>query len=197
MLPLYSNALILIFENNNIYPIMELFLEILKFTIPALIVFASSYYILKQYLSNQYHMRTLEIKSQFGKEAIPLKLQAYERLLLFCDRINVPQLIIRLKTSDMTAEALRNSMMISIQKEYEHNIAQQLYTSQKLWEIIRLAKTELMNFIDIQSRSYTSSQSADELSRHLLQAYQNLKPNPSALAVQAIREEAKIILDVR
>ena len=63
--------------------LMEIFLEILKFTIPGLIVFAATYFILKQYISSQYDLKALELRSKYSKDAIPLKLQAYERLLLF------------------------------------------------------------------------------------------------------------------
>ena len=114
----------------------ESFFEILKYTIPALIVFATSYFLLKQYLGSEYELKALELKSKYSKDAIPLKLQAYERLLLFCERISIPNLLLRLKTKNMNANDLKNVMVISVQKEFEHNMAQQLYASQKLWDII-------------------------------------------------------------
>ena len=126
---------------------METVLEIIKYTLPSLIVFATSYYLLRQYLNNQYNMKALEMRSKYSQDAIPLKLQAYERLLLFCERINLHNLILRLKTSNMTNLELKNAMIISIQKEYEHNMAQQLYASQKLWDIITLAKNDTISII--------------------------------------------------
>ena len=101
---------------------MTTILEILKYTLPSLVVFATSYYLLKQYISGQYELRALEVKASYSKQAIPLKLQAYERLLLFCDRISLPSLLLRLRDQNMTAGQLKNAMIISVQKEYEHNI---------------------------------------------------------------------------
>lgn len=175
---------------------MESILEILKYTIPGLIVFASTYYILRQYLNNQYQLKALELKSNYSLEAIPLKLQAYERLLLFCERISIPNLIMRLKTRDMTVIELKNSMVISIQKEYEHNMAQQLYASHKLWDIITLAKNDIISFVSDQASSLSSDDNADALASKLLSSLNQLNTQPQDIAINAIKEEAKIILNV-
>jgi len=175
---------------------MELVLEIIKYTLPALIVFITAYFILKQLVNNQYHMQALELKSKNAKSAIPLKLQAYERLILFCDRIDIRQLILRLRTPGMRSDELKNTMLISVQKEFEHNIAQQLYTSRQLWDIIRLAKDDILAFIDNQSRQVEGSSQCDALASRLLNEYGKLKKNPVAIAIEAIKEEAKYILNV-
>ncbi len=174
---------------------MEALLEILKYILPALIVFATSYYILKKLVDNQYHLQVLEFKNKYSKEAIPLKLQSYERLILFCDRISIPNLIMRLKTKEMKNIELKNVMMISVQKEFEHNIAQQLYTSTKLWEIISLAKTDVMSFIELHSNNIDPDALSIDLANKLLTEHHKLKKDPIDLAILAIREEAKIILN--
>ena len=175
---------------------MDIFLEILKYTIPALIVFASSYYLLKQYLDTQYNMRSLELRANYSKEAIPLKLQAYERLLLFCERISIPNLILRLKTSNMSSVDLQRAMMISVQKEYEHNMAQQLYASKQLWDIISLAKNDILSIIDSEARTINQDENARVLTDALFNKLNQMKKGPLDVAIQAIKEEAKIILDV-
>ncbi len=174
----------------------EIILEVLKYTIPALVVFLSVYFILKQYLASQYELKALELRNKYSKNAIPLKLQAYERLLLFCERISIPNLIMRLKTRNMTAEALQNAMMISVQKEYEHNMAQQLYASQQLWDIISLAKNDILSIINNQSSKVSSQESANVLTDSLFAQLKQMKSSPLDLAIQAIKEETKIILDV-
>lgn len=175
---------------------MESFLEILKYIIPALIVLACSSFLLKRMLDSQYQLKALDLKSRYSKDAIALKLQAYERLLLFLDRIQVPNLIARLRTSAMRNDELKNVMMISVQKEYEHNIAQQLYTSPKLWEIIQLAKNDMIAFIELQADSLNPAGNSQELANQILGEYSQLKTKPIQLAIQAVKEEAKIILNV-
>jgi len=174
----------------------EIILEIIKYTIPGLIVLAASYLILKQYMQGQYQLKALELQAKYSKDAIPLKLQAYERLLLLCDRIHMPNLILRLKTKDMNAVELKNSMIISIQKEYEHNMAQQLYTSQNLWDILTLSKNDLISMVNKIGDAYDKTVDADTLAHALLSEYGSLQKSPLNYAIAAIKEEAKIILNV-
>lgn len=175
---------------------MEIFLEILKFTLPGLIVFLATYFTLKQYLKSQYEMKAIELRAKYSKDAIPLKLQAYERLLLFCERISIPNLIFRLKTNSMTNVELKNAMIISVQKEYEHNMAQQLYTSQKLWDILTLAKNDVITMITQEGNATKSDENANQLSSQLLNKLQSAGKSPIDVAINAIKEEAKIILNV-
>lgn len=175
---------------------IETILEILKFTIPGLIVFATAYYLQKQYNDSLYQRQALESRKKYSQDAIPLKLQAYERLLLFTNRIHIPDLILRLKTRDMTTDELKNAMVISVQKEYEHNLAQQLYTSQKLWEIITLAKNDTISYIFDAAKGLSETSNAQELSNALMQKLNSVSKSPLDVASQAIKEEAKIILSV-
>src|SRR5690606_3917144 len=108
---------------------LSVILEIIKITIPALIVFATVHTLLKQYLEKQYQLRKLDLKQDQTKTTTRLRLQAYERLSLFCERISIPSLILRLRSEKMNAMELRLAMMIAIQKEFEHNITQQVYVS--------------------------------------------------------------------
>jgi len=174
----------------------ESFFEILKYTIPALIVFATSYLLLKQYLNSQYELKTLELSSKYSKNAIPLKLQAYERLLLFCERISISNLILRLKTRDMTVTELKNVMVISVQKEFEHNMAQQLYTSRKLWEILTLSKNDIISLITNKAKEFNGTDNADVLANGLMSQLSSYGKDPLNIAIQGIKEEAKIILNV-
>ena len=81
-------------------PILELLLEILKITAPALVVFFTVYYLMKEYLAKQYSIRLLDLKENQQKSTLPLRLQAYERLSMFCERINLPSLILRLREEE-------------------------------------------------------------------------------------------------
>ena len=175
---------------------MDTVFEVIKYILPAIIVFVTAYFLIKKLVDSQYHLKALELKSKYSKEAIPLKLQAYERLILFCDRIDIPSLILRLKTPKMTSIELKNTMIISVQKEFEHNIAQQLYTSNQLWHIIQLAKNDVIAFIETHSFGISPESPANTLAQHLLEEAGKQKKGPVKIALDAIKEEAKIILNV-
>lgn len=174
---------------------MTTVLEILKYTLPSLVVFATAYYLLKQYITSQYDLKALEVKAGYSKQAIPLKLQAYERLLLFCDRISLPSLLLRLRDQEITAGQIKNAMIISVQKEYEHNMAQQLYASHKLWEIITLAKNDTIAIISNGGKGVSDDDTSQAFIQNLMKQLGDGK-SPIDVAIMAIKEEAKIILNV-
>lgn len=85
---------------------LDTVLEIIKITVPALIVFLTVYFLQKQFLKNQYNLQLLDLKKNQIDSTLPLKLQAYERLTLFLERIKLENLILRIRTEKMTASNL-------------------------------------------------------------------------------------------
>lgn len=168
---------------------METFLDILKYTIPALIVFASVYFLFKKFLSQQYQMEVLKYRQSQKSEVIPLKLQAYERLMMFCERMTIDNLSYRLNNSDLEVKDLRAAMMIAIQQEYEHNASQQVYVSEKLWEIIQYVKLQMQNIIADSDGSST----AEFLANARIKITE-MKGDPVIYAKSAIRNEAQLLI---
>ncbi len=176
------------------HPILEVLLEILKFTLPALIVFITVYQLMKKFTESQIRMKVLENQKNQSDQTLPLKLQAYERLAVFCERISVPNLISRLKTSRMTVKELQGAMMIAIQQEFEHNVAMQIYVSESLWKIIELAKNQTTAIV-AEANAGLNDQDNSELFAEMVlkkQYEQNLIPVDHARA--AIKKEVQLIL---
>ncbi|MEM9920890.1 MAG: hypothetical protein AAF990_22515 [Bacteroidota bacterium] len=169
-------------------------LEIIKVTVPALIVFLTVYYLLKQFMEGQYKVRMLEFKQNQQKTTIPLRLQAYERLSLFCERINIPGLVLRLRSEGMTAAQLRLTMMIAIQKEFEHNITQQVYVSDNLWKIIKIARDDVLNIINLIYNDTDPSQDAHEFGKAMFAFLESRDVIPLDKALEAIKKEAALLM---
>lgn len=126
---------------------METFLEILKYTIPGMVVFATAYYLLKLYLDDRLRYEMSKQRGESMKITLPLRLQAYERLTLLCDRVSVPNTLLRIRMPGMTVGDLRGGLMLAISQEFDHNTSQQLYVSDTLWQIISFAKNDTLNFV--------------------------------------------------
>ena len=169
-------------------------LEILKFTIPALIVWGVVYWMAKAFLRQRWEEQYFLQRSKVQKEALPMKIQAYERLSLFCERINPSQVLSRVRTAEMDALSLGRGMLIAIQKEYEHNVTQQIYVSDPLWEIIYLAKNEVLNLVTEAMDQVPQGASGAELAEAVLRRESQWSLNPVRQALQAIRKEASTIL---
>lgn len=174
--------------------IVEIILEILKYTLPALIVFLTVYFILKSFFEKQRQLKALELQKVNRKETITIRLQAYERLMLFLERIEIPAMLMRIRQSGMKGPDLRDALLVTIQKEYEHNLSQQLYVSEKLWQIIKFTRSELSGRISEIAAGSGELSSGEELADKLLSFNSEWKENPLPKARQAVRTEAGLLL---
>lgn len=169
-------------------------LEIIKITVPALIVFFTVKYLMEGYLNKEYRLKALDIEKQKSDTTLPLKLQAYERLSLFCERISLPTLLFRVKEDGMSAQHLRLHMLLSIQQEYEHNITQQVYVSAQLWEIIQIARDDSVNTISIAMETLPNNADANALTTAIFQLLEKRGGTAVDKALLAIKKEAGVLL---
>jgi hypothetical protein len=172
------------------------FMDIIKTTIPALIVFFTVYYIGKQFYKNQETQKLIDDRSEHRDKTMNIKLLAFERLVLFCDRIDVVNLALRLSGKDQTAKSMMQGMLISIQKEYEHNLAQQIYVSSKLWEVISAAKTSTIKLISAAKSEVADEATDEELLQVIMEKMQEVDLNPSEYAKRALRAEAEHLFNI-
>lgn len=82
------------------------------------------------------------------KLIVPLKIQAYERLLLYIERIQFPVLVKRIFNPVMSRNDFQFSLMQNVQDEFEHNLAQRLYVTEETWHLVDLAKEEVLQNIN-------------------------------------------------
>ena len=167
---------------------------ILGLTIPSVVVLVAVYLMFRQYFQHQMQSRLLKSKFQNAQVTLPLRLQAFERLILLCERIDLPDLVLRLKTPGTTANTLRSALLIAIQQEYEHNLTQQLYVSEELWQILMTAKTKTMDLISIAAVNLGSNASADDYAASLMQLAGEEASLPSQIAKKAIKTESSLWL---
>lgn len=170
-------------------------LDILKIVLPALIVFLTAKHLLGRHLASLEHAQRLHNAAQLRSTTLPLRLQAYERLSLFCERISLPNLLLRLRESDQTAGQLKLSIYLAVQHEYEHNISQQVYMSQQLWDIIKQARDNTLQAVDAVADIVEDRMEADQLSKALLDQAAAKTNQGLALALAAIKREASLLFD--
>lgn len=165
-------------------------LEILKISIPPIAVGVTVFYVLRELLKKQTHSQLLDGQQLRQQTSLPLRLQAYERLSVFCERISIPNLVLRLRNDAMTSEELKLAMLLAIRQEYEHNISQQVYVSENLWKIIILARDDVSTVITEICNQLTPNDPALELSRRLFIYLQESQETALDKALMAIKREA-------
>src|ERR1700741_706539 len=112
----------------------ELF-EIVKIILPAGIVFITTYYLVKNFLDHESRKKTLDLKLANQAVITPIRLQAYERVVLFLERINPNSMVMRLNKTGSAAN-FQGELLKTIRNEFEHNLSQQIYMSSKAWESV-------------------------------------------------------------
>ena len=168
---------------------MEDLTDILKITIPALIVFFTSWVLLGNMIRNDQDKRKQELILQNSRTVTPIKLQAYERIVLFLERISLESLLVRVSLSDMTASQLHSTLLSTIRNEFEHNLSQQIYMSQQAWEVVRNARSNMIKIINSEAEKMQANSSGMAFSRQLLEKIMELEQEPTRAAIDFIKGE--------
>jgi hypothetical protein len=168
---------------------METLVDILKITIPALIVFFTAWVLLKNLIRNDQDKRRQELILQNSRIVTPIKLQAYERIVLFLERISFESLLVRVSSPDMTASQLHSALLSAIRSEFEHNLSQQIYMSQKAWEVARNARSNMIKIINSEAEKLSADATAMSLSKLLLEKVIELEQEPTRAAIDFLKAE--------
>jgi hypothetical protein len=166
-------------------------LEVLKYTIPSLVIFAVVYYILHSYFEDQERKRSMKNALKNRKLITPLRLQAYERVILFLERISPESLIMRLTQTGMTTKELQNEMLVNIRAEFEHNLSQQLYVSNDAWERVKSARANTIKLINLTADRIPGNAPYMALSTKLLEKIMEEESTPSSVAIDYLKNEVQ------
>ncbi|MBW6461068.1 MAG: hypothetical protein K0B08_10910 [Bacteroidales bacterium] len=120
---------------------------------------------------------------------LPLRLQAYERLILLLERMSPQQSVSRNLQQGMSALQFQIILTQSIREEYEHNAAQQVYISTHCWALIRSAKEEIIRLINTASAETDSKASANELAQLIISKSSDWDKNPIQSAIEQLKAE--------
>jgi len=172
---------------------MDVFLEILKFTLPSLITLIAVYFIVGGFLRNSEKRQKLKVILGNQKLITPVRLQAYERLILLLERISPESLVMRASYPIKTCEQLHSELLQIIRAEFEHNLSQQLYVSVEAWNSVRNVKNFTVALINNAAKGMDNSAPAIELSRRILDLTMNLEPSVAEKAIVELKREIQQI----
>ncbi len=175
--------------------VMNTTLEILKYTLPAVIVLIASYLIVQKFLVSEIKRKQLSLFNETQEITARLRLQAYERLVLFIERIQPRNLVPRTYQSGMTVTDLRAALIFNIKTEFEHNLSQQIYVSKEVWDTVRGVQEQEMGMINQIAQQLDPEAPAKELHKRIVDfVMTDDTAAPTDVALQIINEEAKRLL---
>jgi hypothetical protein len=173
---------------------MEGVIEIFKIILPAATVFVAAFLILQRFLENDQKRREHELKKSTLSTITPLKIQAYERVVIFLERIHPNSLVVRVNKHGMNAHQLHMELIKTIKSEYEHNLSQQIYVSYNAWELVKTAKEEIIKLVNISATKVPNDNTSNDLAMMILNITSNLeKKLPNEVALEYVKKEVSHI----
>src|ERR1700756_5268941 len=167
---------------------MDYMFELVKILLPAAIVFLTAYYLVKNFLDHESRKRVVDLKLANQTVITPIRLQAYERVILFLERINPNSMVMRLNKVG-TAASFQGELLKTIRTEFEHNLSQQIYMSSKSWDTLVRSKEETIKLVNVASTRVAPDATAMELAQAVIGVSSQLSELPTKSAIDLIKKE--------
>lgn len=164
-------------------------IELISYTLPTIIIAFVAYSFFELHTKNENAKRNYLLQKELKSDTLSLRLQAYERMTLFMERINPSQLLVRITPISNDKNDYQNFVIAQIDQEFEHNLTQQIYVSDECWSIITTAKNSTIQMILLAAKSEKvndASQLREFILGNLLE-----KQSPSSTALAFIKNEVR------
>lgn len=168
-------------------------IELVSYTLPAVITGVVAYYFFDLYTKNEERRLRFLLNNETQKDALPIRLQAFERMTLYLERINPAKLLIRITPISEDKNDYENYVIAQIEQEFEHNLTQQIYMSDECWTIIVTAKNATIQMIRKANLSERVD-NANKLREVILNDLMD-KQTPSYTALAYIKNEVSLMLN--
>lgn len=167
-------------------------LQLFAFLLPAVVTGAVAFYFFRLHTRNEDGRRRFLLHKDSQKETLPVRLQAYERMALFLERIALNSLVVRVAPKSKSKSDYENLLIKQIETEFEHNLSQQIYMSDECWNIIKTAKNATIQII--RSAGMSETDSPDKLREDILNQTME-KQSPSNTALAYVKKEVSELWD--
>ncbi|WP_435353341.1 hypothetical protein [Emticicia sp. SJ17W-69] len=170
---------------------MQSITELLKILIPAAAVLYGMYLTIQTFLQKQFEQKQIELKQKNTELITPLRLQAYERMTLFLERITPNNLLLRLGSNSIEVADYQQVILHEIREEFNHNLSQQIYISHEAWERIRQAMNEVVALVNTSAAEVSANTPAINLSKKIFEKVIGENKQPTAEALKFLKSEVQ------
>jgi len=157
--------------------------------VPSAMVFGVAYFFIKQLTQNRQITVHSEMRKERQMHVLPMKVEAYQRLILFLERIHPNSMVMRVHNPAKNAVLIQHEILEQIRSEFEHNIAQQMFVSPQAWDMVKRSKDELVQLAHIAGKQMTDESSAMDYSAILFELTSQVNPFPTEIAISFLKEE--------
>ncbi len=168
---------------------MDALIEYGKILIPASVVLYAVYLMVRSFINKEIELKKLEVRSRSIETILPNRLQAYERMCLFLERISPPNMLLRLNNPGYSAREFHKLLLDEIRNEYNHNVSQQIYMSEEVWNMIKNSKEDLTILINEASSQMEPEATSLDLARKIFELTLEKKVEPLGHALTELKKE--------
>ena len=168
---------------------MDALIEYGKILLPASVVLYAVYLTVRSFIVKEIELKKLEVRSRSIETILPNRLQAYERMCLFLERISPPNMLMRLNNPGYSAREFHKLLLDEVRNEYNHNVSQQIYMSDEVWSMIKNAKEDLTILINEASAQMGADSTSLDLSRKIFELTLEKKVEPIGHALLELKKE--------
>lgn len=168
---------------------MEYITYIIVALIPASAIALVVYIFLKKNNEREFTNANLQLRRERQKFFLEPRADAYQRVVLLMERISLNNLIMRLHNSNKNAIIFQTELLNNIRNEYDHNVAQQIFISVPLWDLINKSKEETIKIINVAARQMDKDATALDLSGKIFEIIGELDELPTEIALKALKKE--------
>ncbi|MBO4232578.1 MAG: hypothetical protein J5862_05020 [Bacteroidales bacterium] len=161
---------------------MNILQNILLVLIPSLAVFLTAFFSIRFFIQNEQKKQLLELKRNSRSVIAPLRLQAYERMALLLERIDLNRLVVKMNNPELNAMQFQILLTSTIRSEFEHNLSQQIYFSMDLWNLIKTAEETTINIVNQSAAQLSADTPSIELAKLILMRVAESVPTAQAMA---------------
>ncbi|MGB4773919.1 MAG: hypothetical protein WBP45_01990 [Daejeonella sp.] len=161
-----------------------------KYILAGLAIFFTGWFFVRKYMDETLNFKAREFRKASLAHTLPLRLQAYERITLFLERLNPSNMLLRLYVPGMSAAEMQNMILSDIRSEYQHNITQQIYVSTTAWAVVKKIKEDTITMVNSAVNALPENASAADLNKSILIHLAKLETeNPYDVALNIVKRD--------
>ena len=180
----------------------EIIFQLICFMLPSIAFFAAAYIFTIRWqeiqreklksqnaLAKQQNSNSPAVVNENKKLFFPMQVDAYQRIVLFLERISPNNLVMRLNNPALPARVFQQLLLDNIRNEYEHNLAQQIFISHDGWNLARSSKDDTVKIINMAATNLPPTATCLDLSRGIFEITAQLHNQPTDRAILFLKAE--------
>jgi hypothetical protein len=165
--------------------------DLLKITLSAGMILYAMFLVVKSFLTKDFERRLLDLKVKNNEIVLPIRLQAYERMSLYLERISLHNLIVRVNDPSYNVAQLQQVLHMEIRNEFSHNLSQQVYMSDQVWVLIKKSTEDIISTINMAGSVLPQDAKSIELVKKVFDIQSNREEDPTAPALKFLKDEIR------